>query len=303
MEALRSIHQEINRSTGTKITFFLFLMLLLIIPSGVFLLSERYKVQKGLNFGLNLNKPITNIPKEVPNLSPIDELKNALKNLTSDQQTPPAPLGPSMDLKISLEGRPLNNFSTKLFLGLAQGEEAIRNPEYLLILQIDIPKSGEYKNISLAGLSPGTSYVVYLKGLNTIDQAVKFNLGTNIVKLNNLEAIRLTAGDLNEDNIINNDDVKIVQKFLGATSKLETYSQNADFNLDGVINNFDLKIVSDNLNKAGDSGPWFSKIKPSTGTTLPESSSSGLENEMIKEVEGGYWLFVPTIKDNNNSYN
>lgn len=296
--------------TPPKIVLLIFISLTAIIPITVFLLSQRFKAASlaSENFGIN-DKPVTS-SKEVPKNSPLKGLANDTnaKNPQSatpgaDEEKPTARLnfGATMDFKIKLEGRPNSDNSAKIFLGIASGQPK-NSPKYLLSFSIDVPVSGEYKGLSIAGLDQGQTYSAYLKGPAQIATASAFNLNSNYANLNPIgEAILLTTGDLNEDNMIDSLDLNIAEKALGSTPTSLNWNPLADFNLDKNVNNFDTGIIKKNMGKTGLSGVWYSRppasssAKVASGSAMLEGVNKNQGGEGSPRSAGGegYWIWVP----------
>ncbi|MDP3758209.1 MAG: dockerin type I domain-containing protein, partial [Candidatus Daviesbacteria bacterium] len=198
-------------------------------------------------------------------------------------------LGPTLAFKVSIEGRPQGNQATRLFVGIMEGSLTV-NPKFLLSFTVDMPASGEYGNLSLAGLNPGTRYSALLKGSNQIAASSAFTMSPAVTNLNEGEPLTLTAGDLNEDNVINTADYSIAQKAFGATAKSSNWNNNVDFNSDGIINTFDLSIIIKNIGQTGASGAWTSPL-PKVAT-----ASAGLANPPIGSPndQPGHWIWIPT---------
>lgn len=277
---------------GQKIILTGYIFLILSIPLGSYFVSN---YQTSLKSKASEPKK-TATTKIVP--SPQSSAKNELLDLAKKQATPkPSPtpqpssgittsFGPSLSLKAALEGRPKDNQAVKLFIGIVEGTITV-NPRFLLSFTIDLPKSGDYSNLSLAGLNPGTSYSALLKGSAQIATASAFLMSPTVTNLNSGNTIFLTSGDLNEDNTINTADYSIAQKALGSTTKSANWNENVDLNKDGVVNSLDLGIIIKNLGKIGDSGVW-------TSPPIPQATpSGGLTEEATQSATGGYWIWVP----------
>lgn len=288
----------------TKVIVFIFVVLTAVIPITVFLLSRNFRTNSAASEKLNINSPPKTSLREVPKTTPLqDLLNNTLSKFsqaspspsTSEETTDDIPkvAGSNLDLKIQLEGRPTTDQSTKLFVGIAPGDPMIR-PQYLLSFTIDIPKSGEYKGLSLAGVVAGSKYTAYLKGPAQIATSSSFLANPSTATLNPTgEALSLSTGDLNEDNIVNDQDLKIAQKALGASSSSINWNPNVDFNLDGIINNFDIGIINKNLNKIGASGEWFSTTGTATSSGKPLGGPLNAPNIKPQGSNQGYWLWFP----------
>lgn len=269
-----------------------YIFLILSIPVGSYLVSQQKNIKSSAKE--ETTKPVTKTTPK-PTTSPAKELLGSSEsNLkVSPQPTPSgnesAPttiatsFGPTLSLKAALEGRPAANQDTKLFIGIAEGAISA-NPKFLLSFSVDLPASGEYSNLSLAGLNSGTQYTALLKGSAQIATSSAFVMSPSTTTLNSGQAVNLLTGDLNDDNVINSADYSIVRSSFGATSGSSNWNGNADFNLDGVVNIFDLGILSKNLGQIGASGAWTSPI--------PTASASASLSPAVGGVEG-YWLWLP----------
>lgn len=283
------------------------MVLIILIPAGSFLASQRFKAQNAskASSDLNLGKTVTQ-PKEVPKDSPLSELQSMTNPSSSPTSTGTGSsgnlslTGPTLAFKLNIEGRPTTKQSTKLFIGIAQGEVTVK-PEYLLSFSIDVPDSGSFSGLSLAGLNQFDTYTAYLKGSSQIATSSAFVVKPTMTDLGN---IRMTTGDVNEDNVINSADYSIVKNALGSVPSSENWNINNDFNLDNVINNFDIAYVVKNFGQTGSSGPWYSR-PPSTpiasqSGTLQALSIGGPEEASSEAsssgATGGYWMWIPRVE-------
>lgn len=282
----------------------LYVFLVLSIPVGSYLVSQQRTVVKS-SASEEKSKPSIK-PSVKPKTSPAaakatssEQLLNLLESQTpspspssstseSDSPTIATSFGPTLSLKVSLEGRAADNQTAKLFVGIIEGVLST-NPKFILNFTVDLPKDGIYTNLSLAGLTVGTKYTALLKGDAQIAASSEFTMSPNISNLNSGEVISLTTGDLNEDNTINSSDYSIVQKALGSTQQSSNWNALADFNKDGVINTFDLAIITKNLGKVGASGTWTSPL-PQTAT--PSGSLSLPVGAALDGSTTGYWLWI-----------
>lgn len=269
--------------------------LIILIPVTSFVISYRARTQtKAKASQTDKSKPVPNtLPGELT--SPLEDLKKNLEGSksaatststksTSDSGSAAITFGPTLNLKLSIEGRPVSNQSTKLFLGIAQGNPA-QNPSYLLTFTVDVPQSGVYQGVSLAGLTVGDTYTAYLKGQAQITAQKEFIMNSSVT---DLATVSLTTGDLNEDNIIDTIDYDIAQAAVGATSTSSKWNPLIDFNLDGIINIFDVSIILKHIGTTGDSGPYISTPATQSGI-LKKSNIGGPGNTE------GYWFWVPKI--------
>ena len=267
-----------------KILLGLYLFLILSIPVGAYVVSS--SKSQDTKTSASQDGPIT---KPLPSLAPAEQLKQLSEKRATASTTPtptePEPtistatsFGPTINLKLVLEGRLKDNQAAKVFMGIASGGSPVNNPKYLLSFTINIPATGIFAGLSLAGLTENTQYTAYIKGPAQIATSSAFIMSPSISKLNNDTPLTLISGDLNEDNMIDISDYNIAKGALGTNTKSTGWNDNIDLNKDGVVNIIDLSIVAKNLGKTGSSGVWYSK-------PLVASSSGS--------PSGGVWLWVP----------
>lgn len=290
-------------TTKSKLLLGVYVFLILSIPVGAYLvsqvqnLSSSAKDSKKGTIVQETPKKATPSAKQLLDLSEETVSKTDFSSKEEELPTQAKSFGPTLSLKVSLEGRPKNNQSTSLFIGIAEGGIKT-NPKFLLSFTIDLPESGEYNNLSLAGLSPGSTYTALVKGSSQIATSSAFLMSPAITNLNEGKQINLLTGDLNDDNLINSADYSIAKNAYGATTKSSNWNQNIDFNRDGVINSLDLAFIVKNFGKSGESGAWVSPIPKSassSGALAPEATISG-KTPPIGSPDGrqGYWLWVPS---------
>lgn len=270
--------------------------MLLSIPIGAYLASEFRTTVKSSASEKKTTKLAQVTPK--PATSSAKQLLNTA-SLSQKSLPPPSPsatasttlpisYGPTLAFKIALEGRPKTNQATRLFVGIAEGP-LTANPKFVLNFTVDVPASGQFAGLSLAGLNPGTQYTALLKGSAQIASSVAFTMSPAVSNLNNGQDINLTSGDLNDDNVINNTDYTILQRAYGAAPTAANWNENADFNKDGAVNLIDRAVLNKNLGQAGITGAWTSPLPqastPSASLTAP--STGGPLNT------GGYWMWLP----------
>lgn len=270
----------------TRLLLGVYVFILLSIPAGAFLASENQTTKSKANE--TVTKPIVKVTPK-PATSPAKELLSASQSNSSTSPTDDSPtiannFGPTLSLKTALEGRPQANQSTKLFVGIMEGNIS-SNPKFLLSFSVDLPESGEYSNLSLAGLTSGSSYTAILKGVSQIATASAFVMSPTVTNLNSGGVVNMLSGDLNEDNVINNVDYSIAKAALNSTSTSSTWNANADLNSDGVVNLFDLIIISRNNGQVGATGAWTSPI-PKVATSSAAIGGSG-------ESTNGHWIWIP----------
>lgn len=271
----------------------IFIFIILSIPIGAYLVSQNQTIQSGAKEE-KTKKPIVPVTPK-PLASPTK------KPLTSPSPSPspsvssiPTTYGPTLSLRTNIEGRSEENQATKLFVGIIEGT-LTTNPKFLLSFTVDLPTSGEYSGLSLAGLDSGSSYTALLKGSSQIATSSAFVMSPSSTNLNNGQALNMRSGDLNDDNVINSADYSIAKKAIGATPQSSNWNTNADLNKDDVINTFDLAIITKNLGRTGASGAWTSPIpktaSPSASLDTPAVGSPS--GGFLPDNSGGYWIWVP----------
>lgn len=283
-------------SLQAKLMLGVYVFLLLSIPVGAYLASKT-QIFKSQAQGSKAESSVKSSAK--PATSPAKELLGSSESkaktstgssgVSEDDSSSPTiakSFGPTLSLSAKLEGRKDNDQTTKLFLGIVEGVLS-QNPKFLLSFTVDLPASGNFSNLSLAGLTSGSRYTALLKGSAQIATSSAFIMSPNVTNLNNGQPLNMLSGDLNEDNVINSADYNIALRSLGATSVSSGWNMLADFNRDGLINSFDLSLVTKNLGKVGTSGGWTSPI--------PTASSSASLTPYIGGLEeaSGYWIWVP----------
>ena len=276
-----------------------YLFVLLSIPIGAYLASQNQVIKSRASEQKPTKPPIqtpaktiTNPAKELLTATESDSGQEASDAANPEDSSPTiaSAFGPTLALKVALQGRPRGNYTTKLFIGIVEGTLTV-NPKFLLSFSVDLPASGEYSNLSLAGLTQGTAYTALLKGSTQIATSSAFTVTPTVTNLNGGEPLTLTTGDLNEDNVINSADYSIVKKVLGTTIGSGNWNESADFNQDGIINTFDLSLITKNMGQAGASGAWTSPI-PKTATSsaaLTQPSTGGPLGS------SGHWIWVPNL--------
>lgn len=294
-----------------------YVFILLSIPIGAYLASQYQTIKSGASE----TKTVKTLPKVTPKptTSPAKELLNSSQTAPGTTGLPPTltespaepspsttspelatSYGPTLAFRAALEGRPTNNQAARVFVGIAEGT-LTSNPKFVLSFTVDLPASGEYSNLSLAGLTSGTQYTALLKGPAQIATASAFTMSPNVTNLNSGQPINMLSGDLNDDNVINTADYSIGQKAFGASSNSSNWNELADLNKDGVINAFDLGIIVKNIGKTGDSGAWTSpipQIATSSASLVPGQSQAmpvgGVATQSSKlNGSGGHWVWIP----------
>lgn len=277
-----------------KLLLGVFVFVLLSIPVGSYLVSQSQTTKSSASEKKLTNTVVPVTPR--PTISSARKILDLSSQIASDSSLPtptpepssptiPTSYGPTLSLKVALEGRSTDNQATKLFVGITEGA-LTSNPKFVLSFSVDLPASGSYGNLSLAGLNPGSAYTALLKGTAQIATASAFIMSPTTTRLNSGQAINLLSGDLNEDNVVNSADYSIAQK------AISVWNENADINKDGVINTFDLGIIAKNMGRVGASGAWTSPIPrvatPSGGLTEEPATGGPLDTS-------GHWIWVPSL--------
>lgn len=283
-----------------KLLLGIYIFVILSIPIGAYLVSQKQIFKSSAT---EEKKPtVKQSPKPSSSSAKQTLLDLAKQNLATQSSTQsPTPsseastptiaisFGPTLFVKAQLEGR-TSDQSTKLFVGIIEGTLS-SNPKYILNFSVNLPSSGEYSGLSLAGLTVSSTYTALVKGQSQLATAVSFTMAPNETKLNSGSAVSLTSGDLNDDNTINSTDLGIMKSALGSTSSSSNWKWIADINKDGVVNIIDYSILYKNMGKIGDSGIWTSPI--------PTASSSAQLQENVLPVGSpdgpsqGYWIWIP----------
>lgn len=303
---------KFNLSLRDRLIIVAIIIITILIPTGAYVMSLRFKTQSQAQ---EYNGPVTQSKTEATTSSKLKEALDRLNQtqnqtsvgsgITSGAQTQTGTddntvsvsnaqlvLGPILGFSLLLQGRPLDNQSTKAFLGIAPGQPTTK-PTYLLSFMVSIPTSGSFDGISLSGLNTGTTYTAYIKSEAQIATSSAFVVKTTPT---NLGALNLLTGDVNEDNVIDILDYNLVKTAIGLTPSSPTWNPLYDFNLDNVINSWDISIILANLNKIGASGAWYSYTPVATASAYtsggPEIRD---ESDGVSEGSGtpGYWMWVP----------
>lgn len=253
-------------SLKSRIFLAAYVLVLISIPVGSYLVSR----QQTLTSKASQPKQIK--PAQTP--APASSPKSSPKSFSSPEPTTTTTtaFGPTLSGKIELEGRPKTNQAGKLFVGIL--ENLVNNPTFLLSFTVDLPPTGEFSNLSLAGLLSGRNYYAVLKGEAQIATSSAFALSPTVTRLNNAAVLNLLSGDLNDDNAVTAADFDLAKASFGKNGL-------ADLNKDGVINLLDLSLIQKNMGKVGATGVW---VSPQPKTATP----SGAVNQ-------GYWIFVPNL--------
>lgn len=291
-------------STLSKVFLAVFIVIIIAIPVGAYFLSTKQEEN-------TQSKTSDRTIGEATKSAKSSEKGTKQLEKVSQPSTQPTPsatpsqavaFGPTMDFTVALEGRPVTYQVAKLFVGISKGQK-VAKPTYLLIYSVDLPGDGQYKGLSLAGLTAGTEYTAYLKGPSQLDSGVTFNMASTVTNLNGGgTAILLLSGDLNDDNVVNSADFSIASSRFGTNENSANWNSNIDFNRDGVINTIDISIIIKNFGKTGDSGPVTST--PGTATSSgqlklpvggPDEATSSIQPPNPPTQKRGYWLWVPEI--------
>lgn len=291
-----------------KIFIILFIGLLVSIPSLAFLIKQRTSFESDAASVRTYTNAVTDESTSSAQEVPIDSPFNTLLGNQGQKSSPtPTPtddgdlglsseltFGPTLNFKLLIEGRPTKNQAAKIFVGLASGD-LTDNPSYLLSFTVDIPTTGVYQGLSLAGLTINETYTAYIKGPAQLATASAFVVRPNITELNSGFAINMTSGDLNEDNIINNSDYQIELSAYGTTPVSPNWNSNLDLNKDNLVNLLDLSIITKNQGKVGAGNVYVSKVSSGSANINPQQLiKPPLQGSASPSGKvGGYWMWVP----------
>ena len=103
--------------------------------------------------------------------------------------------------------------------------------------------NNEYADFSLIGVSAG-EYLVKVSRPGYLSRYSKIALNDNAVDLGNKV---LTAGDVNDDGVVDSKDLELLRAALNSQYGDEKYIINADFNGDKVVNSADENILISNM--------------------------------------------------------
>lgn len=296
-----------------------FFLLLISIPISTYLAkdSQIFRSRAQSNTPTSTISGTVTKPRPVPTNSPLTDLQKLIQG-SGDISPTPTPdevvnlsFGPTLNLKVTFEGRPADLQSGKIFVGISAGRTT-KSPQYIITFSLDIPNSGEFKGLSLAGLDPGSIYTVYIKGAAQIDSSATFTMSPSESVFNNNQPLMLISGDLNEDNTINASDYTIARNLYGTTPSSKDWNERADLNKDGVINSCDLTIITKNIGKTGSSGTWISTPPAATSSATPSATLSTKPNvggaplgfgDLLQSStpsasaepssHSSYWIYVP----------
>lgn len=278
----------------TKIVLVIFLILIIAIPSLAFLVKQRSSFYATTDSEQSYNRTVTfeatSGAKEVPKDLPADILKQGSSKESEEETTSTessdglsaqVTFGPTLNFKLKVQGRPPNKQSLKTFVGLSADPPGKSNPQYLLSFSVDVPDSGVYTGLSLAGLTIGNTYTAFIKGSSQIATASAFAVNPNVTELNSGLPLNLISGDLNEDNVIDSTDYTISSSYLGKTPTSPGWNGSIDLNADNIVNTLDLAIILSNMNRTGAGDQYISRL----------ATKSANLNKV--SPQGGYWMWVP----------
>lgn len=292
-----------------RIILGVYIFVIISIPIGAYLASQATQ----LSSKASGSKIVTKEPKSATDSAKaLQQLANSEgyfgKSLSSPRPEDDQPLagattlatsyGPTLSLKVHIDGRPLANQASRLFIGIISGTNT-QNPQYLLSFTVDLPSSGTFENLSLAGLTVGSTYSAVLKGDAQIATSSAFVMNPSITNLNSGLPLVMLSGDLNQDNTTNATDLQIAQNAFGSTPNSSKWNASADLNKDGIVNNLDISIINKNIGQIGATGVWYStppsKIATPSGSLAQDSNPvpSGTGAGSPDDSSSGYWVWVP----------
>lgn len=286
-----------------------YIFLILSIPIGAYLVSQQTQTKSKASEEAKIQTPITG-KQGTQSASARDQIRDLLLSSPSASASPSASpastpttaltFGPTMNFKLSLEGRPAGKQSSKVFIGISEGITSGTQSTYVLSFTVDLPANGTYEGLSLAGLTPSSQYTAFIKPTAQIATSSAFVMSPGITALNSNTVISLLSGDLNEDNVINAADYNIAKSAYNTTPLTVNWNPVADLNVDNIVNNYDLAYILNNMGTEGESGPWISTPTSTSGNLIQNVSTGKPTEELVPQTapDGtqGYWIWVP--KDN-----
>lgn len=301
MDQIRSIFERLK--DNPKILIIIFVAFLVAIPSLAFLIKYRVSSQSSAFNPTPYDRSITQesspSASELSNL-PLDELLEleTQGEATSGAEATPEPavsFGPTLGFKLNIQGRPASKQGGTVFIGISTGAPTA-NPEYLLTFTVNVPDTGIYEGLSLAGLNVGNQYTAYIKGSAQIATSSAFVVNPFASVLNSGLPLNLISGDLNEDNVVNAIDYNICVGYYGLTSNSSGWNDNIDLNKDGIINTWDVAIILSNMNRVGAGDVYSSTATTSAQLNLPSPPQGGNGSGSTTPLpKPGYWMWVPDL--------
>lgn len=280
------------KTAKQKMLLGIYVFLVLSIPIGAYLASQE-QTTKGRAASEQTSRKIEGALNSTnQTTSAQQEIKNLLASSSAIPSPTPTPttavsFGPTLSFKLILEGRPADNQASKVFVGISLGTTTGAQQAYLLSFTLDLPSSGEYAGLSLAGLEANKQYTAFIKSTAQIATSSAFIMSPSTTNLNAGQPLTLLTGDLNEDNVINVADYNIAKSAYGSKPGGEKWNEAADFNKDLLVNNSDLAYITKNMDKSGSSGVWVSPVPLTGGPPNVGGATTGPDGTK------GYWLWVP----------
>ena len=143
--------QKLNLTKQQLITFSLFALLIISLPVTLYLTRLFFKAplpQSQISRKVPVNPPSESFAQG-PESSLEKQIKQSLSPTPTEEPTPDetanasVSFGPTLNFKVTIEGRRKGSFATQAFVGIASGS-VNKRPKYLLSFTINIPKSGVF---------------------------------------------------------------------------------------------------------------------------------------------------------------
>lgn len=288
-----------------RIILGVYVFLILSIPIGAYLASQFQTIKSSADEQTKKRGILNETPPPIGTASAnkLKLLGQTIKKESSSSTKTPEPtsttvattFGATLSLNINMQGRPADDQSGKVFLGILEGSTVSSNPTFILNYTLDMPKSGSYSGVSLAGLTTGNSYTAIIKGPVQIATASAFTMSPDVTNLNNGEVITLTTGDLNDDNVINSSDYSIAQRALNSTPSSSNWNAEVDFNKDSIINLLDIAYIMKNFGTTGQTGAWYSTSPQTASSSASLKTSTPQGGPAGQDETSGYWIWIPNL--------
>jgi hypothetical protein len=219
---------------------------------------------------------------------------------TSTSGTPsPITLRPEVVSVTSSTGQKIKVEHTHYYSKIAKANHLGNTPTSAALVTLKVPATG----------APPGDYTVQIKGLD--HTTGKYLLGFYL------------PGDANGDGTINSTDITTIKSLKGDAATNSNYNFDADVNRDGIINNKDVKlaeknlgattkvspVVSVNLDPASDPAlnrttqfstvHFAGKMTPGATITFANNQNNGATTTATADSTGAYTIMVPLVSGSN----
>ncbi len=171
----------------------------------------------------------------------IDDIGGA--NLIQGVQIPFEFLTPISSLSGNLSGL-VGCSEREMTIGIYNSDQTLNK-----FLEVSIDSNGDYNAVG----TPTGTFDIYVTVQGYLTKSYPdFLLNSGV---NELDVLGIIAGDLNESNSVNIQDISILSFAFGTDEGSANYNFLADFNCDGFINILDISIMSISFGLQGDTTP------------------------------------------------